>query len=52
MNTRIKLMQERAVAMAAGDLKKANEITTKLAALPMKGVPSLTAKSIAKWNAR
>lgn len=52
MNERRELMSKRAVAMAAGDWKTANDITTALSRLPMKGVPALTAKDIAKWNAK
>ena len=50
--TRRELMEERAKAMAAGDMKTANDITTQLAKLPMKGVAPLTANDIAKWNAK
>ncbi len=49
---RRELMRKRAAAMAVQDWKTANDITTALSNLPMKGVPSLTAKDIAKWNAR
>ena len=49
-NTRRELMTERDKALAAGDIKMFQELTTRLAALPMKGVPPLTAASIKRWN--
>jgi len=46
------LMTKRDAALAAGNIQLFQELTTRIAQLPMKGVPALTAKDIAKWNAK
>lgn len=46
------LMAQRDAALAAGDIAQFQALTTQIAALPMPGVPELTAKDIARWNQR
>ena len=43
------LMKARDAALAARDLKRFQLLTVEIAALPMKGIPAPTAKSIARY---
>jgi hypothetical protein len=53
MNTdRRALMAERDKALATGDIAKFQELTVRIAALPMKGIPDLTARDIQKYVSR
>lgn len=52
VNTRRELMAERQKALAAGDIARFQELNRKIAALPMRGVPALTAKDIARYAAK
>lgn len=46
---RRELMAQRDAALAAGDHATFHALTIQLAKLPMKGVPELTVKDIAKY---
>jgi N-formylglutamate amidohydrolase len=50
--TRRHLMAERDKALAAGDLARFQDLTRRIAALPMRGVRPLTTKDIQRYNAR
>ena len=43
------LMTQRDAALAAGNIALYQSLTVQIAALPMKGVPAPTAKSIARY---
>ena len=45
------LMAQRDAALKAGDIAAFQALTVKIAALPLKGVPALTPRDIAKYVA-
>lgn len=49
---RRKLMRERDAALAAGDVAAFQELTARIAALPMRGVAGLTRRDIDRWNGK
>jgi len=50
--TKRELMTARDVALKAGDIKLFQELTMRIAELPMKGVAPLTAKDVTKYAKR
>ena len=47
---RRELSRRRSLALAAGDIATFQRLTVEMAALPMQGVPKLTAKDITRYT--